>query len=257
LLLIVIPNSGLDFADGARFAAAPRGSKLLLLFLFGLFSIFLSALSASALNTPQHFAANAPRAKLLEDALKREFKTRASEINNRTPDPEASGSNGAPLKSNLRSKAAPTPRDAQHKISLTPREMFVTLWVTIERKKWLPAGERMDISFRDNDLRAACEDEAVCKREHGAAMAKKITLRLAALRAANSLGTFWPPNSGPERCHELKGDLEGRFSVDLKQPYRLLFTVRETAPPSDRSNEQFRWNSITAIHILEIEDTHG
>jgi plasmid maintenance system killer protein len=114
----------------------------------------------------------------------------------------------------------------------------------------------MEISFRDNDLRAACEDENVCKREYGAAMAKKIILRLTALRAAESLGTFWPPNSGPERCHELKGDLQGTFSVDLKQPYRLLFTARETAAPSDRSDEQSRWNSITAIHILEIEDTH-
>ena len=41
---------------------------------------------------------------------------------------------------------------------------------------------------------------------------------------------FWPPNSGPERCHELKGDLAGVFSIDLKQPYRLLFRTDRGQP---------------------------
>lgn len=82
-------------------------------------------------------------------------------------------------------------------------------------------------------------------------------LRLAALRAAESLADLWPPNSGPERCHELKGDRTGTFSIDLKQPYRLLFKPNTTAPTSDRSDEQQRWKSITSIDIFAIEDTHG
>src|SRR5579864_8293414 len=81
----------------------------------------------------------------------------------------------------------------------------------------------MDIYVGDNNLRRAIEDEATCKRRYGADMAKKLMLRLAALRATESLADFWPPKSGPERCHELKGDRAGTFSVDLKQPYRLLF----------------------------------
>ena len=95
------------------------------------------------------------------------------------------------------------------------------------------------------------------KRHHGKDMAKKLTLRLAALRSAPSLATFWPPLSGPERCHELKGGLAGAFSIDLKQPYRLLFKPLEDTPPEDRSNEPARWKSIRAIEILAIEDTHG
>jgi plasmid maintenance system killer protein len=115
----------------------------------------------------------------------------------------------------------------------------------------------MDIYVSDNNLRKAIEDEAACKRRYGADMTKKLTLRLAALRAAESLADFWPPKSGPERCHELKGHRAGTFSVDLKQPYRLLFRAIEAAPQADRSDEQQRWKSITSIDILAIEDTHG
>ena len=87
-------------------------------------------------------------------------------------------------------------------------------------------------------------------------MAKKLSLRLASLKAAESLADFWPPKSGPERCHELKGELKGTFSVDLNQPYRLLFKTA-SKPGGDVAEEQQRWKSITSIDILAIEDTHG
>ena len=87
-------------------------------------------------------------------------------------------------------------------------------------------------------------------------MAKKLSLRLASLKAAESLADFWPPKSGPERCHELKGELQGTFSVDLNQPYRLLFKPA-SKPGGDVAEEQQRWKSITSIDILAIEDTHG
>jgi proteic killer suppression protein len=112
----------------------------------------------------------------------------------------------------------------------------------------------MEIHVSNNKLRAWLESEAARRRKYGVDMAKKLSLRLDALRAADSLADFWPPNSGPERCHELKGDLTGVFSIDLKQPYRLLFKPVEAAPPAD---EQARWKSITSIDIVAIEDTHG
>ena len=115
----------------------------------------------------------------------------------------------------------------------------------------------MEISVRDNRLRAALQDESVCKRRYGSDMAKKIKNRVATLYAAESLADFWPPKSGPERCHELQGDLAGTFSIDVKQPYRLLFVPIEEKAPPDRSDEHARWASITAIEILTIEDTHG
>jgi len=114
----------------------------------------------------------------------------------------------------------------------------------------------MDIYVDDNSLRKALEDEGLCKRRYGADMAKKLQIRLAALRAAESLGDSWPPRSGPERCHQLKGERAGTFSVDLKQPYRLLFKVSGSTS-LESSDEQQRWKSITSISILAIEDTHG
>ena len=114
----------------------------------------------------------------------------------------------------------------------------------------------MDISARHKDLHAALNDDAACVRRYGAPMAKKLRLRLDALKAAESLADFWPPKSGSERCHELKADHAGIFSMDVKQPYRLLFKPIETEAPKDRSDERARWKGITAIELLTIEDTH-
>ena len=114
----------------------------------------------------------------------------------------------------------------------------------------------MEIEVSDN-LRCDIQDEAACRRSYGAEMTKKIALRLAALRAAESLGDFWPPKSGPERCHELKGDIAGTFSIDVKQPYRMLLKPKEDPPEFDPPDEQQRWKAIKAIEILAIEDTHG
>jgi proteic killer suppression protein len=114
----------------------------------------------------------------------------------------------------------------------------------------------MDILISDKRLRKVANDPAACQREYGVNMAKKIALRLAALYGADSLADFWPPKSGPERCHELKGERKGTFSVDLNQPYRLLFQPSEEKA-GDEADEQKRWRSITAIDVVAIEDTHG
>jgi plasmid maintenance system killer protein len=115
----------------------------------------------------------------------------------------------------------------------------------------------MEVHTRNKDLRIALDDDAFSRRRFGADMAKKLRLRLDALRAAESLADFWPPKSGPERCHELKGGLSGTFSIDLKQPYRLLFTPLEPEAHDDSSDERQRWKSITTIELIGIEDTHG
>jgi len=77
----------------------------------------------------------------------------------------------------------------------------------------------MDISISDKRLRKVAHDDAACRRQYGVDMAKKLSLRLASLRAAESLADFWLPKSGLERCHELKAELKGTFSVDA--PMRI------------------------------------
>ena len=113
----------------------------------------------------------------------------------------------------------------------------------------------MEISVSDKKLRKAMESEASSRTLLGPEMAKKLLLRLTSLRAAASLAIFWPPKSGPERCHELTGKLDGIFSVDLKHPYRLLFKPKEV-DEDNRLDGKARWEQITAITLTSIEDTH-
>ncbi len=87
-------------------------------------------------------------------------------------------------------------------------------------------------------------------------MAKKIVRRINSLNAAHSLGDFWPPYSGPERCHELKGSLAGRFSFDLRHPYRLIMRPLKDISKEEVSIEKERWAKIEEIVIEDIIDTH-
>ena len=74
----------------------------------------------------------------------------------------------------------------------------------------------MDISFKNRKLAKLFNEGAQLEKTHGSIRAKKIRLRMAAFRAANSLQDFWPPKTPPERCHELpEGKRKGRLSVDL------------------------------------------
>lgn len=100
------------------------------------------------------------------------------------------------------------------------------------------------------------QDDALLLARFGKPMAKYIRLRLDALHAAGSLNDFWPARSKPERIHELGGKLNGIFSMDLKQPYRLLFKPI-FAEEIVFENEQERWKNIKKIQIVSIEDTHG
>jgi plasmid maintenance system killer protein len=115
----------------------------------------------------------------------------------------------------------------------------------------------MQVFISNRKLKRTLEDDAERKRRFGAEMAKKIRLRMGALAAAQSLADFWPPESGPERCHELKGDSVGTFSMDLKHPYRLLFWPVDVLEGLDPADEKRRWQAIVAVEIVGIEDTHG
>jgi plasmid maintenance system killer protein len=115
----------------------------------------------------------------------------------------------------------------------------------------------MEVLVKDKKLKASLEDSATCQKLYGKDMAKKIRLRTDALVAAVSLVDLWPPMSGPERCHELKGDMAGIFSIDVKQPYRLLFRPTEALSVGPQVDEKQRWTSIKSIEMLGIKDTHG
>lgn len=115
----------------------------------------------------------------------------------------------------------------------------------------------MDISFKNKKLAKTFNEGKQLVKIHGQSRAKKIRVRLKALRAAVSLKDFSPPKSPPERCHELtEGKRAGQLSVDLDHPYRLIF-IPDHDPVPKIDDGGLDWSQVTAIIILGIEDTHG
>jgi len=115
----------------------------------------------------------------------------------------------------------------------------------------------MDISFKNKKLAKSLNQGAQLVKIHGKLRAKKIRVRMQALRAAATLNDFWPPKSPPERCHELtEGKRSGQLSVDLDHPYSLIF-VPDHDPVPTHEDGGLDWSQVTAIKILGVEDTHG
>lgn len=115
----------------------------------------------------------------------------------------------------------------------------------------------MDLSFKTKKLRKVFNERTRLTREYGSRCASKIGTRMAALRAATNLHDFWPPMSGPERCHELtEGKRHGQLSMDLEHPYRLIFVPNHDPVPT-REEGGLDWRQVTAVTIVGVEDTHG
>jgi proteic killer suppression protein len=114
----------------------------------------------------------------------------------------------------------------------------------------------LDIFFKSKKLQKSIDEGSQLEKMHESKRAKKIQIRMAELRAAESLMDFWPPKSGPSRCHELtQGRRNGQLSVDLDHPYRLIF-VPEHEPVPEREGGGLDWSKVTAVKILGVEDTH-
>lgn len=60
----------------------------------------------------------------------------------------------------------------------------------------------------------------------------------------------------PGRTHELKGSRQGQLSIDLDGPYRLIFEPAHNPVPQ-KEDSGLDWSQVTAIRILDVEDTHG
>jgi len=113
----------------------------------------------------------------------------------------------------------------------------------------------MQIRFANKKLMTTFTSETECRKRFGADNAKKALMRLNTLAAANSLADI-PPGLPPERLHEYTGDKAGTFSMDVKQPYRLLFRPIDAADPRPEKLRDY-WASIKIIEIVGIEDPHG
>ncbi len=111
----------------------------------------------------------------------------------------------------------------------------------------------MDIVFKTKKLQKICNNYKLLQKEFGQEQAKKIRLRLDELRAAECLLDISP--FPPPRRHELVGNMKGKFSVDVKHPYRLILEP-VTQPPPLKDDGGIDLEHITAIRIVGVEDTH-
>ena len=84
-------------------------------------------------------------------------------------------------------------------------------------------------------------------------MAQAIARRLAVLNAAGTLSMV--PVDPPERRHQLKGDRDEQFAVDLVHPHRLVFEPNHELVPR-RDDGGIDTDRVTSIKIIEVGDYH-
>lgn len=112
----------------------------------------------------------------------------------------------------------------------------------------------MDVFFRSKKLAKRCNKKSRLTREYGSEMAEVIRRRLDDLSAADCLEDL---RHAPGRCHELTGDQRGVVSIDLRGPYRLLFTPVGSDELLRKQDGGLDWERVDAVEILEVRDTHG
>lgn len=111
----------------------------------------------------------------------------------------------------------------------------------------------MDILFADKKLEKNCNDNRQLQKVYGEKRARKLHQRLDELRAADVLADI--SHLPPPRLHQLIGDREEQFSVDVDHPYRLIFVVANNPVPRKKDGG-IDLTKVNAILIQGVEDTH-
>jgi proteic killer suppression protein len=109
----------------------------------------------------------------------------------------------------------------------------------------------MEISFKTKQLQKLCEQSSLAQRKLGTQMAKKLSKRLADLKAASVVTDLIAG-----RPHPLEGNRAGQFALDLVQPQRLVFIADNQPIPIDEDGS-IDWSQVTRVRIIEIGDYHG
>jgi len=111
----------------------------------------------------------------------------------------------------------------------------------------------MDIAFRTRKLEKDFNGAVALQKTYGARMARAVMMRMSVLRAARSLELV--PTTPPDRRHQLVGERDEQFAVDLVHPYRLVFEAsHEPIPRKDDGG--IDTEQVTAITILDVVDYH-
>ena len=111
----------------------------------------------------------------------------------------------------------------------------------------------VDITFRTRKLGKIFNSEKELRRAYGSRRARTIMVRLAVLKNARTLSLV--PTTPPERRHQLRGDRDEQYAVDLVHPYRLIFVPNHDPLPR-RQDGGIDTDAVTAITIMEVADYH-
>lgn len=111
----------------------------------------------------------------------------------------------------------------------------------------------MEVSFASAQLGRLCNNLVTARRKLGEERAKKLQLRLDQISAATHLAEL--ATLPQARCHQLKGDRDERFSLDLDGPHRLIVEVDHDPVPRTADGGVDR-EKIERLLVLEIRDTH-
>ena len=111
----------------------------------------------------------------------------------------------------------------------------------------------MDVTFRNTKLQKIFESESSLKRKYGPRRGIKISRHISHLRSLPNLAMV--PTGGPFRCHQLSGDRDEQFAIDLVHPFRLVFEVEHNPIPRDKFGGIDK-GRVTAIRIKEVINYH-
>lgn len=111
----------------------------------------------------------------------------------------------------------------------------------------------MELVSGTTKLAKLCSSEADMVRRFGPNLARRLRNRLTELDQAASLAEVrLLPHV---RAHQLVADRDEQISLDLGHPGRLIVDVNQDPIPR-LADGGLDWESITAVRILEITDTH-
>ncbi len=111
----------------------------------------------------------------------------------------------------------------------------------------------MDIAFRTRKLEKTFNSDNALQKAYGSKVARTIENRLAVLSAARNLALV--PTTPPDRRHQLSGDRDEQFAVDLVHSRRLVFAPNHEPFPR-RADGGIDTEQVTAITIIDVIDYH-
>lgn len=114
----------------------------------------------------------------------------------------------------------------------------------------------MEVDFRTKKMAKVANVFRTLQQEHGQ-RAKKIAMRLQQVRAADTL-QIYAELDPLARLHQLTGDRNEQFAVDISGNYRLIFEIANDPIPRKDEGEEIDRSRVTKIKVLELsEDYHG